>query len=75
MKGKISIDTERCKGCEFCVVVCPKGVIGIKEEFNSSGYYYAYPEKPDDCTGCAFCADACPDVAIEVWKEDSSEAL
>lgn len=69
MKGKINIDINRCKGCEFCIVVCPKGVISLKEELNPSGYYYAYPSRPDACTGCAFCADACPDVAIEVWKE------
>jgi len=70
VKGKILIDTERCKGCKYCILTCPKGCINISENFNSSGYFPAYFSKPDQCIGCAMCAVVCPEIAIEVFRED-----
>ncbi len=64
----IRIDSERCKGCELCVSMCPKECIEIGKGINGQGYYYACFARPDDCTGCAICAETCPDVAIEVWR-------
>ena len=29
IKGAIVVDTERCKGCDLCVVACPVDVIKI----------------------------------------------
>ena len=29
IKGAIVVDTERCKGCNLCVVACPLNVIEI----------------------------------------------
>ena len=28
MKGVVVVNTERCKGCNLCVVACPLKVIG-----------------------------------------------
>lgn len=70
VKGKILIDRERCKGCKYCILTCPKGCIDISESFNSSGYFPAYFSKPDECIGCAMCAVVCPEIAIEVFRED-----
>lgn len=70
MAGKIKIDTERCKGCGLCVLVCPKGSIIISSKSNKKGYFPA--EKTNaDCTGCSLCAVVCPDAAIEVFREDN----
>ncbi|MCS7164586.1 MAG: 4Fe-4S dicluster domain-containing protein [Thermodesulfovibrio sp.] len=69
-KGFISIDFERCKGCTYCVLTCPKGCIEISSEFNSSGYFPAKFSKPENCIGCAMCAVVCPEIAIEVFVED-----
>lgn len=69
-RGLITIDVERCKGCKFCVLTCPKGCIELSEEFNSSGYFTAKFIQQDLCIGCAMCAVVCPDIAIEVFREE-----
>lgn len=69
MAGKIIIDTERCKGCGLCVIVCPKNSIIISKFSNKNGYFPAQTNNTD-CTGCAMCALICPDVAIEVFCEN-----
>jgi 2-oxoglutarate ferredoxin oxidoreductase subunit delta len=67
MAGQIVIDKERCKGCGLCVSVCPKKVIIISRESNSSGYF---PAQTDNigCIACGHCALVCPDAAIEVCR-------
>ncbi len=69
MKGRITIDRELCKGCKYCLLFCPKGVIEMESEFNMSGYFPAKAEYLDKCSGCALCAQMCPEIAIEVWRE------
>jgi 2-oxoglutarate ferredoxin oxidoreductase subunit delta len=69
MAGKIIIDTERCKGCGLCVIVCPKESIAISKESNQNGYFPAQA-KNTACTGCAQCAIICPEGIIEVcWDQ------
>jgi 2-oxoglutarate ferredoxin oxidoreductase subunit delta len=65
--AKLDINGERCKGCELCISVCPKKILGLSEKINAQGYHFV-ELKGTDCIGCAFCARICPDVAIEVYK-------
>ncbi len=72
-RGKVEINSELCKGCEYCVSVCPRSVLRIGDEINRSGYFYAVVLEPSLCTGCALCARICPDIAITVWKRINSK--
>jgi 2-oxoglutarate ferredoxin oxidoreductase subunit delta len=68
LEGHIQIDGERCKGCLFCIDVCPKESIFLSEELNLKGYLVAAFDPDKGCTGCGNCALMCPDVAIEVER-------
>ncbi len=69
-KGRITIDVERCKGCELCREACPPDVIAMAEDLNSKGYRPVVLFDPQhECTGCALCATVCPDGCITVYRE------
>jgi len=62
----IYIDEKICKGCKFCVQICPKQVYQMKNKVNDKGYII--PEAIDEskCTKCKLCELTCPDLAIFV---------
>jgi len=62
------VDPERCKGCEYCVEVCPKKNLSMSTGVNQRGHHYAVFDADQGCSGCGQCAVVCPDVAIEVYK-------
>lgn len=67
-KGAIVVNTERCKGCDLCVVACPTDVLLMSKDVNIKGYNFSFMNNPDACTGCASCAYVCPDACITVYK-------
>lgn len=68
IKGAIVVDTERCKGCNLCVVACPLQVISLSKNVNVRGYNYAEQIIEDTCNGCRSCAIVCPDGCISVYR-------
>ena len=44
IKGAIVVDTERCKGCNLCVVACPLDVIALNKEVNMKKTLYDYKD-------------------------------
>jgi 2-oxoglutarate ferredoxin oxidoreductase subunit delta len=68
IKGAVTVNNERCKGCDLCVAACPTDVLALNREVNSRGYHYAYMQHPDACIGCANCGYVCPDACITVYK-------
>ena len=68
MKGSITIDQERCKGCSLCIEFCPKQAIVLSNKLNLKGYFVAAPREDNGCNGCATCVLMCPEIAIEVYK-------
>ncbi len=63
-KGKVVIIEDRCKGCEFCVVYCPRDVLRISKSFNVKGYHPPEVVDESQCVNCHFCEVICPDFAI-----------
>lgn len=63
-KGKITINTKWCKGCQICVEFCPKGVLSMTLQGK------AQVSNPEKCIGCKMCELYCPDfaIAVEVTK-------
>ncbi|MEN3014114.1 MAG: 4Fe-4S dicluster domain-containing protein [Endomicrobiia bacterium] len=68
-KFKIVIETQYCKGCQFCIETCPQGVLGLSEKINKLGYRYVEVINPQNCTGCGRCYIMCPDYLIEIFEE------
>ena len=56
-KPRIVIKEERCKGCNLCVVFCPKEVFVLSKEANANGYLCAQVNKT---YRTAPCNNACP---------------
>lgn len=75
----VAIDTERCKGCYYCISVCPGKIIGVSDNLNQNGYTPAevIKEQLSECTGCISCAMMCPDAAISVYRrsEESNKKI
>lgn len=68
VRGAITVNTVRCKGCNLCVVACPCDTLALAADVNDRGYHYAQMVHPENCTGCASCAWVCPDACIEVYR-------
>jgi 2-oxoglutarate ferredoxin oxidoreductase subunit delta len=64
----VEIAEERCKGCELCIVACPKGALSLdRSRVNILGYHPVALVDAASCTSCAFCARVCPDCVFTVW--------
>jgi 2-oxoglutarate ferredoxin oxidoreductase subunit delta len=67
--GTVTIQSERCKACGFCVQACPQHVLRLSDALNLHGYH---PVRLDEgerfCTGCGICAVVCPDVVFTVYR-------
>jgi 2-oxoglutarate ferredoxin oxidoreductase subunit delta len=71
VSGRIFIAESRCKGCQLCITVCPKRIVGMSERFNALGYRPSrFSDKSMQCTGCMLCALICPEAAITVYRGD-----
>ena len=68
--GKVLIDSERCKGCGYCVEFCPRGVLKMSSELGPKGYYLPEIEDESKCLGCGLCDILCPEFAIQVLSRD-----
>ncbi len=63
-EGVVHIIEDRCKGCGFCIVYCPRDVLEESPEFNKKGYHPPRVKKSATCVNCHYCETICPDFAI-----------
>ncbi|MGI6279571.1 MAG: 4Fe-4S binding protein [Acutalibacteraceae bacterium] len=66
--AKLTFETDRCKGCELCVNVCPKKVLALSDKINKKGHHPVEAVREEDCIACAFCATMCPDCIIKIER-------
>ena len=59
-----------CKGCGYCIEVCPKKVLKESDRYNSKGYLLPEPVNSDECTYCKKCELICPEIALFIEKEE-----
>ena len=72
IKGMVTIQSERCKGCQLCIQACPQAVLRLSNLYNSRGYRTVLlDETQKHCTGCAVCAVVCPESVFTVYREVS----
>ena len=80
MQGVVVVNTERCKGCNLCVVACPSDVLCVvacpsdvlelhPREVNNKGYHFVYMKNPEACVGCASCGLVCPDGCLTIYRK------
>ncbi len=70
MAGRIELNTNLCKGCQYCVHFCPKKILVMGTQRSKKGYFTPQATQ-EGCTACAICALVCPDGAIEVSKGEA----
>jgi NAD-dependent dihydropyrimidine dehydrogenase PreA subunit len=61
-KVKITINHDKCNGCEECVLSCPGETLEI---INGR----TVVARPEDCIICRTCEQICPENAIIVSEE------
>ncbi|MBN2641160.1 MAG: ferredoxin family protein [Victivallales bacterium] len=68
-KNVVIIEPDECKGCERCVLACPKSVLTMSTALNKYGFPYAF-YAGDGCIGCGGCFYSCPEPgAITIIEE------
>lgn len=65
-RGTVTIEVERCKGCELCIPACRPGVLTMSSDVNGHGF--TYPLLAAGCTACRACFEVCPDFVFEVYR-------
>jgi len=56
---KVTVDKEKCTGCETCVSTCPASVFEMKDGKSEV-------VKEDECIACHACEGVCDPKAIKV---------
>ena len=69
MAKRAIIDPEKCKGCYYCIDVCPKKAITNSGKSNQKGYDYVDVDVAA-CNGCGSCYIVCPDCCVMIVEDD-----
>ena len=58
---EVTVDKDKCTGCEECVNACPSEVLAIVDGKSEA-------VEIDECLGCETCVEVCPEGAITVTE-------
>ncbi len=64
-KERVYTDTNRCKGCGYCIKFCPKNAIRFTLTANAKGYNVIEVDH-EKCICCGSCYRVCPDYVFEI---------
>jgi 2-oxoglutarate ferredoxin oxidoreductase subunit delta len=67
---KFNLVEDYCKGCGYCVEICPKKVLKESNRLNKKGYILPETENIKECIYCKKCELICPEMAITIEKEE-----
>ena len=77
-KNIVLIAPAKCKGCELCVVTCPRGCLELAQDhLNAKGFHPAvfnYEGRLGPCNGCGICFIVCPHqsiIGVKVLKKEA----
>jgi len=65
MAYRVSVDKDKCKGCEECVEVCTAKVLEMQDG-------KSVPVNDEKCLGCESCCEVCEEGAIGVEELQSN---
>ena len=65
MAYRVSVDKDKCKGCEECVEVCTAKVLEMQAG-------KSVPVNDEKCLGCESCCEVCEEGAIRVEELQSN---
>jgi len=65
MAYRVTVDQDKCKGCEECVEVCTAKVLEMQEG-------KSVPVNDEKCLGCESCCEVCEEGAIGVEELQSN---
>ena len=69
IKGTIVVNTERCKGCQLCIIACPKNFIALaQKKVNAHGYPYVEARCPTS-SSVAFRAPLCAPTVVLLFTK------
>jgi 2-oxoglutarate ferredoxin oxidoreductase subunit delta len=68
MAKKAQINSEKCKGCDLCLAICPMSAIRKSGKGNKKGFDYVEIDLVK-CTGCGACYVICPDCCIDIIEK------
>jgi 2-oxoglutarate ferredoxin oxidoreductase subunit delta len=65
----VTIDIDKCKGCSFCIIVCPVNHLKFSDSLNKRGVVYAIENSSSECIGCGHCFFMCPECCIKIKRK------
>ncbi len=65
----VQLDTERCRGCQLCLGICPNELFKPGLTPNAASYFPVEMQNPEYCINCMRCVQICPDQAFDVPEQ------